>query len=73
MSAPEMTLEELVRRLTAQGYRVIAGEAKGGLWVRNPDMTKPPFVDGNSFVSFARARKLCEKASCPNLFNHGRS
>lgn len=61
MSAPDLTLEELVRRLSAQGYRVIAGEGKGGLWVRNRDMTKPPFVDDNSFVSFAWARKLCEK------------
>jgi hypothetical protein len=61
MSAADLTLEELVRRLAGQGYRVIAGEAKGGLWVRNPDMSKPPFVDDNSFVSFATARKLCQK------------
>ena len=38
------------------GYRVIIGYGKGGFWVRNPDMTRPPFVDGNSFIAFRKAK-----------------
>ncbi len=46
-------------RLSARGYRVIIGCAKGGFWVRNPDITKPPFVDTHSFVAFRKAKAMC--------------
>jgi hypothetical protein len=61
MNSPDLTAEELGRRLADQGYLVIVGWSNGCLWVRNADMTNPPFVDDESFVSFARARKLCDK------------
>lgn len=48
----------LARRMAARGFRVIIGYGKGGFWVRNPDMTKPPFVDGNSFIAFRAAKLL---------------
>jgi hypothetical protein len=48
----------LARRMAARGYQVIIGYGKGGFWVRNPDMTKPPFVDGNSFIAFRKAKLL---------------
>ncbi len=48
----------IARRLAARGYRVIIGYGKGGFWVRNPDMTRPPFVDGNSFIAFRKANLL---------------
>ena len=48
----------IARCLWARGYRVIIGYGKGGFWVRNPDMTKPPFVDHNSFISFRKAKVL---------------
>jgi hypothetical protein len=48
----------IARCLSAHGYRVIIGYGKGGFWVRNPDMTKPPFVDGNSFIAFRAAKLL---------------
>lgn len=46
----------VARRMADRGYRVIIGYNKGGFWVRNPDMTKPPFVDHRSFISFRKAR-----------------
>ena len=48
----------IARCLSARGYRVVIGYGKGGFWVRNPDMTKPPFVDGNSFIAFRAAKLL---------------
>jgi hypothetical protein len=48
----------VARRLAGRGYRVIIGYGQGGFWVRNPDMTKPPFADHKSFVSFREAKKL---------------
>jgi hypothetical protein len=48
----------LARLLADKGYRVILGRGKDGLWVRNPDMTRPPFTDANSFISFAKAKVL---------------
>jgi hypothetical protein len=48
----------IARRIAERGFRVIIGYGKGGFWVRNPDMTKPPFVDDRSFISFARAKVL---------------
>jgi hypothetical protein len=51
--------------MARQGYRVIAGVDKGGFWVRNPDMTKPPFVDGNSFIPLRRARRLFGVSEAP--------
>jgi hypothetical protein len=51
----------VARALAARGYRVIIGYGKGGFWVRHADMSRPSFADATCFVSFARARKLCEK------------
>jgi hypothetical protein len=51
--------------MASLGYRVIAGVDKGGFWVRNPDMSKPPFVDENSFVPLRRARRLFGDAEAP--------
>ena len=48
----------VARRIAERGFRIIIGYGKGGFWVRNPDMTKPPFVDQNSFISFRKAEKL---------------
>jgi hypothetical protein len=48
----------VARRIADRGYRIVIGYGKGGFWVRNPDMTKPPFADHNSFVSFRRAKLL---------------
>jgi hypothetical protein len=48
----------VARRMAERGYRVIIGYDKGGFWVRNPDMTKPPFADHNSFISFRKAKVL---------------
>lgn len=48
----------VARRMAERGFRVIIGYGKGGFWVRNPDMTKPPFVDHNSFISFRKAMVL---------------
>lgn len=48
----------VARRMAERGYRVIIGYGKGGFWVRNPDMTRPPFVDHNGFLAFREARKL---------------
>jgi hypothetical protein len=45
----------VARWMAGRGYCVIIGYAKGGFWVRNPDMTKPPFADHNSFISFRKA------------------
>jgi hypothetical protein len=56
----------IARALADRGFRVIIGYGKGGFWVRNADMSRPPFVDERSFVSFARARKLCEKGHAPS-------
>jgi hypothetical protein len=50
--------QALARQMAALGYQVIAGVDKGGCWVRNPDMTRPPFVDENSFLPLRRARRL---------------
>jgi hypothetical protein len=50
--------QAIARRLAACGYRVIIGYGKGGFWVRNPDLTRPPFADEHSFLSFARANVL---------------
>jgi hypothetical protein len=48
----------LARRLAERGYRVIIGYGKGGFWVRNPDLTKPSFVDDRSFLSYRKAKVL---------------
>ena len=48
----------VARRMAERGYRVVIGYGKGGFWVRNPDMTKPAFVDHNGFLPFREARKL---------------
>ena len=48
----------IARRMAERGFRVIIGYGKGGFWVRNPDLTRPPFADGNSFVSFRKAKVL---------------
>ena len=48
----------IARRMAARGYRLIIGYGKGGFWVRNPDMTKPAFVDDRSFISFRKAKVL---------------
>ena len=48
----------VARRMCERGYRVIIGHGKGGFWVRNPDMTRPPFADRHSFVSFRKAKLL---------------
>jgi hypothetical protein len=50
--------QAVARCLWARGYRVIIGYGKGGFWVRNPDITKPPFVDHNSFISSRKAKVL---------------
>jgi len=51
--------QAVARRMAERGYRVIIGYGKGGFWVRNPDMTKPPFVDHNrSFIPFRKAKVL---------------
>jgi hypothetical protein len=46
------------RALAQRGYRVTIAYARGGFWVRNPDMTRPPFVDEHSFISFKKAKLL---------------
>ena len=48
----------IARRMAARGFRVIIGYTKGGFWVRNPDMTRPPFVNEHSFISFRKAKVL---------------
>ena len=48
----------VARRMAGRGYRVMIGYGKGGFWVRNPDMTRPPFADHNSFISFRKAKVL---------------
>lgn len=48
----------VARRLADCGFRVIVGYRKGGFWVRNPDLTRPPFTDANSFLSFRKANVL---------------
>lgn len=48
----------IARRMAARGYRVIVGYTKGGFWVRNPDMTRPPFADQNGFIAFRKAKSL---------------
>ena len=48
----------VARRMAERGYRVIIGYGKGGFWVRNPDMTRPPFADENSFIAFRKAKLL---------------
>ncbi len=48
----------VARHLAGRGYRVTIIYAKGGFRVRNPDMTKPPFVDHNGFISFRKALVL---------------
>ena len=48
----------VARCMEERGFRVIIGYNKGGFWVRNPDMTKPPFADHNSFISFRKAKVL---------------
>jgi hypothetical protein len=48
----------VARRMAGRGYRVIIGYGKGGFWVRNPDMTRPPFADEISFISLRRAKVL---------------
>ncbi len=48
----------VARRMADCGFRVIIGYGKGGFWVRNPDMTRPSFVDDRSFLSFRRAKVL---------------
>ena len=48
----------IARRMAERGYRVIVGYRKGGFWVRNPDMTKPPFVNEHSFIAFRKAKVL---------------
>jgi hypothetical protein len=48
----------LARRMADKGFRVIIGYGRGGFWVRNPDMSIPPFADHRSFVSFRKARLL---------------
>jgi hypothetical protein len=48
----------IARRMVARGYRVIVGYGKGGFWVRNPDMTRPAFVNEHSFISFRKAKRL---------------
>ena len=48
----------IARRMIARGYRVIVGYGKGGFWVRNPDMTRPPFADEHSFIAFRKAKVL---------------
>ena len=48
----------IARRMAERGYRVIIGYGKGGFWVRNPDLTMPPFVDHRSFISFRKAKVL---------------
>jgi len=50
--------QAVARRMTERGYRIVIGYGKGGFWVRNPDTTKPPFVDHNSFISFRKAKML---------------
>jgi hypothetical protein len=48
----------VARRLAGRGYRVKIGYGKGGFWVRNPDMTRPAFVDHDSFIAFRKAKLL---------------
>jgi hypothetical protein len=48
----------VARRLAEKGFRVIVGYGKGGFWVRNPDMTKPSFVNEHGFISFRKAKVL---------------
>lgn len=55
----------IAQTLTRCGYRVINGCGKGGFWVRNPDMTRPIFVDKNSFIRFAEAKRLIAKEFRP--------
>jgi len=56
----------VARALARSGYRVIIGYGKGGFWVRNPDMTRPFFVDKNSFIGFAKAKRLVAMNSTDN-------
>lgn len=48
----------IARRMVARGYRVIVGYGQGGSWVRNPDITRPPFTDEHSFLAFRKAKVL---------------
>ena len=48
----------ITKAIQAQGFQVIEGYGKGGFWVRNPDMSKPIFVNENSFLPYANAKKL---------------
>jgi hypothetical protein len=64
-SSPRERYRILAGRIRAAGYLVIDGYGKGGFWVRNPDMTKPPFVDGNSFIRYTRAEKLFGHSEAP--------
>jgi hypothetical protein len=43
----------------------MTGVDKGGFWVRNPHMTKPPFVDGSGFISYTRAGHLFGHSEAP--------
>src|SRR4051812_41955459 len=51
----------IARRLSARGYRVINGCGERGFWVRNADLTKPPFVDARGFISYAKAKLLFQE------------
>ena len=48
----------VARRMAERGYRVVIGYGQGGFWVRNPDLTRPPFADEHSFISFRKAKVL---------------
>jgi hypothetical protein len=51
----------MAQALRGMGYLVIVAEDEGGFWVRNHDLTKPLFVDDNSFIRLAKARRIVAK------------
>jgi hypothetical protein len=58
--------QAIAEALARRGYCVINGYGKGGFWVRNPDMARPFFVDKNSFIGFAKAKRLVALNSADN-------
>jgi hypothetical protein len=51
----------LARALSVSGHRVINGDGKSGLWVRNAGVAKPPFVDERGLISHAAAKLLFQE------------
>jgi hypothetical protein len=51
----------MAQALRGMGYLLIVADDEDGFWVRNHDLTKPQFVDDNSFIRLAKARRIVAK------------